>query len=102
MPTGLATKRELVSRRRSSGLITCSSGNRSARSFEEKVVLSRGHLARIADKARERLRVLLSNDNPDRLSVWIERYLESVKHGQSPETIREKRARLWRGRASKA
>ena len=49
------------------------------------------YLARTEDKARDRLRAFLSDDNADRLSVWIDRYLESVKHSQSPETIREKR-----------
>ena len=49
------------------------------------------YLARTEDKAKERLRVLLSDDNPDQLSVWIDRYLESVKNSQSSETIREKR-----------
>ena len=49
------------------------------------------YLARTEAKAKERLRALLSGDNPDLLSVWIDRCLESIKHSQSPETIREKR-----------
>ena len=49
------------------------------------------YLARTKDKARERLRVLLSDDNPDCLSVWIKRYLKFIEHSQSQETVREKR-----------
>ena len=49
------------------------------------------YLARNEDKAKERLRAILSGDSPDLLSVWIDRYLNSIKHSQSPETIREKR-----------
>lgn len=49
------------------------------------------YLARTEAKANERLRAILSGDNPDLLSVWIIRYLDSIKHSQSPETIREKR-----------
>ena len=49
------------------------------------------YLARTEEKAEERLRGILSGDNPDLLSIWIDRYLDSIKHTQSPETTRNKR-----------
>ena len=49
------------------------------------------YLARTEGKAKERLQLILSEDNPDLLSVWIDRYLESIKTGQSPETVGNKR-----------
>ena len=49
------------------------------------------YLARTLPKAKLRLRSLICEENPNRLSIWVDKYLESISREQSAETVKEKR-----------
>ncbi len=57
------------------------------------------YLARTLPKAKLRLRSIICEENPSRLSVWVDKYLKSISREQSADTVKEKRFQYMELRA---